>query len=173
MGEKSLCSGVALHGGAFCVDAAFGDQEFDQAVHRRIIGAADQCRHLTFLADQARQDQAMQMMGERRSRDVEFFLQVADRQPVIAGPHERAIDLEPGRIAERFELFRCFFDFHGNITIRGVLGRQVKFRRWSKLARITCIAQFQQRPEKYAVDLEPGAGSECQALRAALPLVRN
>ena len=55
------------------------------------------------------------MMGERRGRDAEFFLQTADRQSVVAGAHERAIDLEPGRIAERFELFCRFFEFHGNM----------------------------------------------------------
>jgi hypothetical protein len=100
--KEGLCGGVALRGNALCVDAAFVDQEPDQAIHRRIIGAADQRRHLTFLADQTRQDQAVQMMGERRSRDAQFFLQAADRQAVIAGANECAIDLEPGRIAASF-----------------------------------------------------------------------
>jgi hypothetical protein len=59
----------------------------------------------------------VKMMGERRSRDAEFFLQAADRQAVVAGANERAIDLKPGRITESLKLFCCFFEFHGNSFI--------------------------------------------------------
>ena len=100
--------------GASGVDATFIDQEPDQAVHRGIVGAANQRRRLTLLSDQARQDQPVQVVRERRGGDPKLFLQSADRQPVVARPNERAIDLKARRVAERFELFCGFFDFHGN-----------------------------------------------------------
>ena len=56
----------------------------------------------------------MQMVGERRGREPELLLQPADREPGVARSHEGSIDLEPGRIAEGFELLGCLFDFHGN-----------------------------------------------------------
>ena len=47
-------------------------------------------------------------------RDLEALLHPADRQARISRPHQRAVDLEPRRVAERFELLGCLFDVHGN-----------------------------------------------------------
>ena len=122
-----VSGGVALRRGASGVDAALIDQEPDQAVHRGIVGAADQRRRLTLLSDQARQDQPVQVVRERRGGDPQLLLQSADRQSRIAGSHERAIDLESRRVAERFELFCCFFDFHGNNYKLAIRRRQALF----------------------------------------------
>ena len=70
----------------------------------------------------------MQMMRKRRRGDAELFLQAAHRQTIVAGAHERAIDLEARRIAERFELLCRFFEFHGNSVTPGVASRQALFR---------------------------------------------
>ena len=91
----ALRGDLAFRGGALGVDAAFVDQEPNQAIHRGIVRAADQRGRLTFLRNEARQDEPMQMMGKGRGGDFEFFLQSAYRQPRIAGPNQRAIDLEP------------------------------------------------------------------------------
>src|SRR5690606_11758130 len=48
-------------------------------------------------------------------------------QALMTGPNQQAIDAEPGRIAERLQLGRCFFEFHGNMNgVRGAR-RQVLF----------------------------------------------
>jgi hypothetical protein len=77
----------------------------------------------------------MQVVGKRRSGNPELILQTADRQTVVAGADERAIDLEPGRIAERFELLCRLFDFHGNKHDPAHAHRQGVFPRLSKLIR--------------------------------------
>jgi hypothetical protein len=109
MQKESLCGGLALASRAGGIDATLIDQKADEAVHRGIVGAADQRRHPALLRDESGQDQPMQMMRKRGGREAEFFLQAADRQAVVAGANERAIDLEPGRIAERFELLCRLF----------------------------------------------------------------
>ena len=88
----SPCS--AVHS---AIDAALVDQKADQAVHRGIVGAAKERRRLTLLRDQTREDQPMKMVGKRRSRDPELFLQAAHRQPFVTCPDEGAIHLEPRR----------------------------------------------------------------------------
>ena len=112
--KESLCGGLAFARSAADIDATFVDEKADKAVHRGIMSAADQRRHLSLLRDKSAQDQPMQMMRKRGCREAKFFLQLAERQTVVAGADEGAIDLEPGRIAERFELFCRLFDLHGN-----------------------------------------------------------
>jgi hypothetical protein len=52
-------------GAAGRIGATLVNQKADQTIHRRIIRAADQCRHLSLLRDEAGQDKPVQMMGER------------------------------------------------------------------------------------------------------------
>ena len=56
----------------------------------------------------------MQMMRERRGGDLQFLLQVADRQSFITRPDERSVKPKARRVAKRLELFCRFFDFHRN-----------------------------------------------------------
>ena len=42
------------------------------------------------------------------------LLDAADGQTLVAGAHQDPVELQAGRIAERFELGCCFFEFHGN-----------------------------------------------------------
>jgi hypothetical protein len=51
----------------------------------------------------------------------------------VTGAHQEAIDAEPGRVAQRFELRRSFFEFHGSINCVNDRNRQVVFRKiWKK-----------------------------------------
>ena len=54
-------------------------------------------------------------MRECRGGNLQFLLHAAHRKPGTARAHERSIDLEPDRVAERLELLGGFFDFHGNM----------------------------------------------------------
>ena len=126
-------SGLTLTRGASGVDAAFIDQKPNEAVHCGIVGAANERRRLTLLSDQARQDQPMQVVRKRRGGDPQFLLQMPDRQPIIARPNERSIDLKARGVAERFELFCGFFDFHGNMCSARQRERQCLFRHFWKL----------------------------------------
>ena len=107
--------GFALPRSASGVLATFVDQKPNKAVHRGIVGATDERRRLTLLRDQTSQNQPMQVVRERRGGDPQSHLEMTNRQATIARPNERAIELEAGRVTERFELLRCFFDFHGNM----------------------------------------------------------
>jgi hypothetical protein len=142
--EEALGCSLPLARGASGIDATLIDQEPDQAVHRGIVGAADERRRLTLLSHQARQDQPMQVVGERRGGDAEFLLQVTNRQPLIACPNERPVKLEACRVAKRFKLLRCFFDFHGNNRNSANVGRQVIFLRFSKFDPIAAVPHHRQ-----------------------------
>ena len=71
----------------------------------------------------------MQMVRERRSRDLQLLLQPPDRKAGIAGAHQCAIDLEPRRVAERLELLCCFFDFHRINMTPGRAGVKLYFEK--------------------------------------------
>jgi len=68
---------------------------------------------MTFLDDEANLDEAAQMEGKRRARNADRFLQLADGTPVGPGTHQRAIDREPDRLAERFEAGRRAVEIGG------------------------------------------------------------
>jgi hypothetical protein len=72
--KESSGGSLALRRTARRVEAAFIDQESDQAVNGRIVGAADERRNMTLLGDQPSHNQPMQMVGKRRGGDPEFIL---------------------------------------------------------------------------------------------------
>lgn len=51
------------------------------------------------------------------------------QQAVVARPDQDAVKLEPRRVAECFELGRCFFEFHGNRDRPRPEARQANFER--------------------------------------------
>ena len=65
---------------------------------------------------------------------MQFLLQVADRQPFIARPHKRSIELETSWVAERLELFRCFLDFMELTSSPRLADRQALFRCFFEMA---------------------------------------
>src|SRR3984957_15496729 len=85
------------------VRAAFLDQVIDQAAHQCVVGVAHQGRPLARLSDEADGDQRLEVMRQRRGRDVDLGLQPADRQSLLPYPHEEPVDLQAGRVAQRFE----------------------------------------------------------------------
>lgn len=74
-----MLSGRSFARRAGGIDATLIHKEADEAIHGGIVGPADERRCLALLSDQARQNQSMQVMGERRGRDRELLLQAANR----------------------------------------------------------------------------------------------
>ena len=80
------------------------------------MGVADQGRTLARLGDQPDGDQRLEMVRQGRGRDIELFLQPADRHALFAGPHQGAVDLEPGRVAQGFQAGGGIVELHdGNV----------------------------------------------------------
>ena len=106
----------------------------DQSIERgdAEIGAADECRALPFLRDEAGINQLADVVRERRGGHAELVLHRADREALEPGAHQQAIDLQPDRAAERFELCGYYFDLHGNICAADLRRRQVVFRELRK-----------------------------------------
>src|SRR5207244_13204818 len=72
---------------------------------------------LPYLSDKADHHQRFDMVGKGRGRDFQPFLQAADRHPQISGAHERAVDFEPGGIAQGFEMCGGVVESHpGSIS---------------------------------------------------------
>src|SRR5882757_3078231 len=109
---KKLCRRLGLL--AFDgIGAAFGNQKIHQSLHDFVIGVADQRGCLAHLRDEAHHHQRLDVMGEGGGRDLQLVLQPADRHAGLAGANQRAIDLEPGRVAQGFEVCGGVVEFHG------------------------------------------------------------
>ena len=77
---KNKSGGVLRLGSASGIGAALVGQEADQAVHRRIVGPADQGRGLPLLRHQSGQQEPLEVVRERRSRNPEALLDLPDGQ---------------------------------------------------------------------------------------------
>jgi hypothetical protein len=111
MGGENLRRGLGIL--VFGVPgAAFRNQELHQSPHHVVIGMANQRGRLPHLIDQADHHQRLDMMGEGGGRDFQFVLQPADRQPGVAGANQRAVDFQPGRIAQSFQVCGGVIEFH-------------------------------------------------------------
>src|SRR3979411_899925 len=75
--KKLCCPCVILRGG---IGATFRHQKIDQSSHHVIVGVAYQRRCLPHLTDEADHHQGLDVMRERRRRDLQFVLQAADRE---------------------------------------------------------------------------------------------
>jgi len=85
--ESPSGGGFVLPRSAFRILATFVDQKPNKAVHRGIVGPADERCCLTLLRDQASQYQPMQVVRECRRSDPEFLLEMTHRQATIARPN--------------------------------------------------------------------------------------
>ena len=63
---------------------ALGEQEIGKLLNRLDLRLAIERATVTFLCDQADTNQTLDMVGERRGRYVQIFLDRTDRQPVPA-----------------------------------------------------------------------------------------
>jgi hypothetical protein len=99
---------------ASLVSAALVDEVADQRIHVVVVGGTDQRRRLTVLNDQPGVDQTLQMVGKRRSGDIQLLLKTADRKTFLARANQGTVDLEAGDVAKSFKLRCGFFDNHGN-----------------------------------------------------------
>ncbi len=54
------------------------------------------------------------MVGARRRSETHFCLKRTAREPVIAGAHERPVDLQPNGTTKCLELSGSYFELHRN-----------------------------------------------------------
>src|SRR4051794_39215562 len=94
------------------LDAALLDQKTHQAAHRVIVGVAHQRRRLALLQDEASDDERLDVVRERRGRDLQLVLQAPNGEAGPARAYQSTIDFQPGRITEGFELGGSIVEFH-------------------------------------------------------------
>src|SRR5512144_2896613 len=75
-------------------------QEGDDGVDAVVLGAANHLPPDLFLRDEACTNQASQMKGQGRGRQVETGLYFADVEPRRAGANEKPIDVQAGQVAQ-------------------------------------------------------------------------
>src|SRR5882672_124728 len=110
METKKSCRGLCLI--TRFVGAALGDQKIHQALHGVELGVTDERGGFPYLRDQAHGNQRLDVMGERRRRDLQLFLQASDRHAGLAGADQRTVDFQPRRISEGFKADCCIVDLH-------------------------------------------------------------
>jgi hypothetical protein len=98
--------------GADSVGAALINQKTDKAVHDLIVGAADQGGGLPFLNDEADRKQSLEMIGQSRTCQVEFGLQLADAQATLPRAHKRTVNAQTGRVSEGFQAAGGVINLH-------------------------------------------------------------
>jgi len=64
-----------------------------------VLGAANHLAPDLFLRDEACTDQASQMKGQSRCRQIETGLYLTDVEPRWAGANEKPIDVQAGQVA--------------------------------------------------------------------------
>ena len=86
------------------VGAAFGHELVDDPAHRRIVGAAEQGRAPALLRDQPDRDQLVQVVRERRARDLGPLLDPPDREAgnAVIGGRDTTSDGVPIYYEARF-----------------------------------------------------------------------
>jgi hypothetical protein len=99
---------------AFFVRAALVGKEAEEIAHNRIIGPAHEGGGLPLLRHEAGHDEPVEVVRERRCRDREALLDLPDRQAHSSCANQCSVEVEAGRIPERFELLGGLFEFHGN-----------------------------------------------------------
>ena len=67
-------------------------------------------------AQKARGRQAVEVVAERRSRDVDLRLDLTRRYPLVAPLDDEAQDRQPQRVAEGRELLRVAIELGGHVS---------------------------------------------------------
>src|SRR6266545_3962554 len=88
-------------------------QEPDNGVDAMVLGAANHLPPDLLLSDEACTNQASQMKGQRRCRQIETGLYFADVEPRRTGSDEKPVDVQAGQIAQ-FGEAAC-----GELTVHG------------------------------------------------------
>lgn len=91
------------------VDATFFRKVSQHGVHHLIVRHTYMRGSVPAASDKADQFQMFQMMGQGRSGDSEFVLNLADAAPVAPGPDQHAVDRKPGGVPKRFKAAGCLF----------------------------------------------------------------
>jgi hypothetical protein len=71
--------------------------------------------------------QRLDVVGEGGGRDLQFVLQAPDRHSGISGANQGAVDFQPGRIAQGFQMCGGVVKFHDQTMTRQSRGRQPYF----------------------------------------------
>ena len=82
-----------------------------------VLGAANHLAPDLFLCNEAGANEASQMKGQRRCRQVEAGLYFADVEPRRTGANEKPIDVQAGQIAQFGEAACCELTVHGSLNI--------------------------------------------------------
>ena len=77
-----------------------------------VLGAANHLAPDLFLCNEARANEASQMKGQSRCRQIETGLYLADVEPGRAGANEKPIDVEAGQVAQFGEAACSEFSVH-------------------------------------------------------------
>jgi hypothetical protein len=118
--------------------AAFRNQELQQSPHHVVIGMANQRGRVPHLTNQPDHHQRLDMMGQGGRRNLELLLQAADRHSGIAGAHQSPIDLQPGWVAQRFEMCGGVVEFHDGIMtlemrVVNRISRIIELSNWDRM----------------------------------------
>jgi len=114
------------------VRAALRRQEIHQPPHRIEVRMTDEGRGFPDLTDQPDRDQGLDMMRQRRCRDLELVLQASNWHARMPCPDQRPEDLEPRPVTQRFEACRCIVDLHVRHDAPADAGCQTVILEYSK-----------------------------------------
>jgi len=89
-------------------------QELDNRVDAMVLGAANYLPPDLFLRDKPCANQASQMKGQSRCRQVETGLYFADVESRRAGANEKPIDVQASQVAQFGEAACGEFSVHGS-----------------------------------------------------------
>src|SRR5579872_97352 len=99
------------------IGAAFGDQKIHQPSHYVVIGVTDQGGGIPDLIDQSDHHKRFDVVGQRGGRDFQLVLQAAHSKPRVSGANKRAVNLEPGRITQGFEMGGGVIQLHDGMVL--------------------------------------------------------
>jgi hypothetical protein len=102
---------AATLGGALAVFAAIFPEVVSERTERAVVGRVEDGLPLSSCRDEAGIDQAIEMVVQRRPRDIEPLLQLGDGQAIGAGLDDGPQERDPRDMAQRSELLGVAFQF--------------------------------------------------------------
>jgi hypothetical protein len=111
---KNLCCTHSRLAPAFLIGAALISEEAEKILHDGVIGPAHEGGGLPLLCHQTGHDKPVEVVRERGRGNPESLLDLAHGQTCSSCANQCSVEIEPGRIPERFELLGGLFEFHGN-----------------------------------------------------------
>jgi len=114
------------------VGTALSRKEINEPPHRIEVRMTNQSGGFPDLTDEPDRDQGFDVMRQRRRRDLELFLEAANRHARMTRPDQGPVDLKPCSITQGFEARRRIVDLHGGQNALPHGGSQTVFLEYSK-----------------------------------------